>query len=80
MRRLALVPIATLLILTSASAGLEKVAFPAYQTHVLYTVLDQPDIKELREAYINRQAFKALKPGQPLRMGQCSACRPSRRC
>ncbi len=51
MRRLAVVSITILFILTtSVTAGQEKVAFPAYQTHVLYTVLDQPDIKELREA------------------------------
>lgn len=46
-----------------------KGCLPAYQTHVLYAVLDQPDIKELREAYINPEAFKALKPGQPLPNG-----------
>lgn len=70
MRRLAEVSTAILFVLTTAAtAGPEKVAFPAYQTHVLYTVLDQPDIKELREAYINREAFRALKPGQPLPNG-----------
>jgi hypothetical protein len=70
MRRLAIVPMSILFSLaTSATAGPEKVAFPAYQTHVLYAVLDQPDIKELREAYINPEAFKALKPGQPLPNG-----------
>ena len=70
MKRPVVVPTAILFILTtSATAGPEKVAFPAYQTHVLYSVLDQPDIKELREGYINREAFKALKPGQPLPNG-----------
>ncbi|HKZ05113.1 MAG TPA: cytochrome P460 family protein [Methylomirabilota bacterium] len=70
MKRLAMGPLTMLFILTaSATAGPEKVAFPAYQTHVLYEVLDQPDIKELREAYINLEAFKALKPGQPLPNG-----------
>jgi len=57
------------LIFTPALAGQEKVAFPLYQNHVLYTVLDQPDLKELREAYINPEAFKALQPGQPLPYG-----------
>ena len=42
-----------MIVAAPAIAGPEKVAFPAYQTHGLYTVLDQPDIKELREAYIN---------------------------
>jgi hypothetical protein len=61
---------ALLLVVTSpALAGPEKVAFPNYQTHILYTVLDQPDIKELREAYINPEAFKALQAGQPLPYG-----------
>lgn len=70
MRRLIAVPAAILFIVTtSATAGPEKVAFPAYQTHVLYTVLDQPDIKELREAYVNPEALKAVRPGQPLPSG-----------
>jgi hypothetical protein len=56
-------------IATPAIAGQEKVAFPAYQTHVLYVVLDQPDLKELREGYINPEAFKALQAGQPLPSG-----------
>ena len=58
-----------LVVVAPALAGTEKVALPNYQTHVLYSVLDQPDIKELREAYINPEAFKALKPGQPLPNG-----------
>jgi hypothetical protein len=58
-----------LILTTPALAGQEKVAFPLYQNHVLYTVLDQPDLKELREAYINPEAFKALQPGQPLPYG-----------
>ncbi len=58
-----------LILTTPALAGQEKVAFPIYQNHVLYTVLDQPDLKELREAYINPEAFKALQPGQPLPYG-----------
>ncbi len=58
-----------LILTTPALAGQEKVAFPLYQNHVLYTVLDQPDLKELREAYINPEAFKVLQPGQPLPYG-----------
>jgi len=58
-----------LVVTTPALAGQEKVAFPAYQTHVLYGVLDQPEIKELREAYINPEALKAIRPGQPLPSG-----------
>ena len=70
MRRLLVVPAAILFIVTtSATAGPEKIVFPAYQTHVLYSVLDQPDIKELREAYVNPEALKAVRPGQPLPSG-----------
>jgi hypothetical protein len=58
-----------LIFTTPALAGQEKVGFPLYQNHVLYTVLDQPELKELREAYINPEAFKALQPGQPLPYG-----------
>jgi Cytochrome P460 len=69
-RRRVLVSTAILFSITaSATAGPEKVAFPAYQTHVLYTAVDQPDAKEIREAYINLEAFKALRPGQPLPNG-----------
>jgi hypothetical protein len=50
-------------------AAADKVAFPAYQTHVLYDVLDQPEIKEVRELYVNPEALKNLKAGQPLPSG-----------
>ena len=58
-----------LIVVTAAIAGPEKVAFPAYQTHVLYDVLDQPDNKEVRELYANAEALKGLKAGQPLPSG-----------
>jgi Cytochrome P460 len=67
--KLAASPAVFLIVAVPASAGPEKVAFPPYQTHVLYSVLDQPDIKELREAYVNLEALKAIKPGQPLPSG-----------
>jgi hypothetical protein len=71
LRRLKLTvsPAVLMMVAAPADAGPDKVAFPAYQTHVLYSVLDQPDIKELREAYINLEALKAIKPGQPLPSG-----------
>jgi hypothetical protein len=53
MRHLNAISAAIVLIATTLSiAGEEKVNFPACQTHVLYDVLDQPDVKEIREAYI----------------------------
>ncbi len=56
-------------IMTLAIAGAEKVAFPHYQTHVLYDVLDQPENKEVRELYVNAEALASLKAGQPLPSG-----------
>ena len=61
----------------SAIAGPDKVKFPHYQTHVLYDVLDQPENnadlghigKEVRELYVNPEALKNLKSGQPLPSG-----------
>jgi len=59
----------SLIVMTLAIAGADKVAFPTYQTHVLYEVLDQPDNKEIRELYVNAEALKSLKPGEPLPSG-----------
>ena len=52
-----------------AHADREKVAFPAYQSHVLYDVLDQPDVGEIREAYIDPESLKKFQPGQPFPSG-----------
>jgi len=56
-------------VLPSATAGPDRVKFPLYQTHVLYDVADQPEIKGVRELYVNPEALKDLKPGQPLPSG-----------
>ena len=58
-----------LAIMSSASAGPDKVKFPQYQTHVLYDVQDQPENKEVRELYVNAEALKGLKAGQPMPSG-----------
>ena len=56
--------------MTSSSAQQpEKIAFPRYQTHVVYDVLDQPELKEVRELVINPEAFKSVRAGQPLPSG-----------
>jgi hypothetical protein len=55
--------------MSSAIAGPDKVKFPHYQTHVLYDVLDQPENKEVRELYVNAEALKDLRAGQPLASG-----------
>jgi hypothetical protein len=54
---------------SSVIAGPDKVKFPVYQTHVLYDVLDQPENEEVRELYVNPEALKGLKAGQPLPSG-----------
>jgi len=57
------------IVVTGAIAGADKVTFPPYQTHVLYDVLDQPELKEVRELYVTPEALKGLKAGQPLPSG-----------
>jgi len=68
-RLVPLLAMALLLFASSTMAGPEKVAFPPYQTHVLYTVVDRPDIKEIRDIYVNPETTRMAKPGQPLPSG-----------
>ena len=63
------VAVSFLAFVSSVTAGPEKIKFPQYQTHVLYDVLDQPEIKEVRELFANPEALKGLKAGQPLPSG-----------
>jgi hypothetical protein len=49
----------------AATAGPDQVAYPLYQTHVLYDVLDKTEDKEIMEFYINPEAFKSIRHGQP---------------
>jgi hypothetical protein len=56
-------------VMTLATAGPEKVAFPNYQTQVLYDVLDKLEDKEIMEFYVNPEALKQIRPGQPLPNG-----------
>ena len=53
----------------AAAAETGRIAFPLYQTHVLYAVYDLPRIKQVREAYINPEALKRVRPGEPLPSG-----------
>jgi hypothetical protein len=64
-RLVPLLAMALLLFASSTMAGPEKVAFPPYQTHMLYTVADRPDIKEVRDVYANPEASKMARAGQP---------------
>jgi hypothetical protein len=45
------------------------VAFPLYQRHALFAVVDRPDIKEVRDIYATPQAVKMARSGQPLPSG-----------
>ncbi len=54
---------------TTAAAETDQIAFPLYQTHVLYAVYDVARIKQVREAYINPEALKKIRPGEPLPEG-----------
>src|SRR5262245_25051914 len=66
---IALGAVAVFAVVTLAIAGAEKVAFPVYQGHVLYEVLDKHQDKEIMEFYIDREALQRLKQGQPLPSG-----------
>ena len=63
--------IVLLLLATAGTAGPDKVTFPAgYKTnHVLYTTVDRPDNKTVRDLYASREAVKMAKAGQPLPSG-----------
>lgn len=58
---------ALLLVATPIAAGPEKVAFPSgYKSHVLYTTVDRPDVKQYRELYATPEAIRAAKEGKPI--------------
>ena len=68
-RPILLLVIALFLVAVPVAAGPEKIAFPPYQTHVLYTVVDRPDIKEIRDIYVDPETVRMAKPGQSLPSG-----------
>ncbi|HSF07661.1 MAG TPA: cytochrome P460 family protein [Methylomirabilota bacterium] len=53
------------------TAGPEKIQFPAkWESFVLYTTVDRPDVKQYRELYASSQAaVDAMKAGKPLPNG-----------
>jgi Cytochrome P460 len=58
---------AVFLLATVASAGPEKVRFPAnYKQHVLYTTVDRPDNKTVRDIYASPDSARAAAAGMPL--------------
>ncbi len=64
--------LATVLLLTAAAAfaGPEKIAFPAgYKSGVLYTMVDRPDNKTVRDVYANTEAAQAARSGRALPSG-----------
>jgi hypothetical protein len=50
-------------------AGPEKVMFPVYQNQVLVTIVDRPDIKEVRDVYATQEAVETARAGGPLPSG-----------
>jgi plastocyanin len=69
--RAAAVLIVLIGLVVSASAGPEKIAFPAnWKSFVLYNTVDRYDIKQYRELYASsREAVEAAKAGKPLPHG-----------
>ena len=63
--------IAMLLLAAAGIAGPDKVTFPTgYKNNqVLYTTVDRPDNKTVRDIYASREAVKMAKAGQPLPSG-----------
>ena len=61
--------VALLLVAAPTLAGPEKVTFPPYQTHVHYTTVDRPDVKEVRDVYAASEVVKGARSGQPLPAG-----------
>jgi hypothetical protein len=57
-----------LLAAASAVAGPEKVALPKdYRTRfTLFSIVDRPDLKGVRFAYVNPEALQSARPGQPV--------------
>lgn len=58
-----------LALVVPSTAGPEKIVFPEYTKHVLYHNLDRPDVKQVRDIYINPEALKPARDGQPLAPG-----------
>jgi amicyanin len=68
---LAVLVAVALLVAGPTTAGPEKIGFPAkWESFVLYTTLDRPDVKQYRELYASSQAaVDAMKAGRPLPNG-----------
>ncbi len=66
--RTVLLVVAASLVVVLAEAGSEKVAYPKdYRSkYVLFATKDNPPFKTVRFMYVNPEALKAAKPGQPL--------------
>lgn len=69
MKRAILFLTTMLLVAVPVMAGPEKVIFPLYQTHVLVTIVDRPDIKEVRDVYATPEAIKMARSSGSLPSG-----------
>lgn len=65
----ALVVLLAFAMILPSTAGPEKITFPDYTKHVLYYNLDRPDVKQVRDLYVNPEALKPSKDGEPLPYG-----------
>lgn len=65
----ALLALSALAIALPSAGGPEKIVFPDYKKHVLYHNLDRPDVKQVRDLYVNAEALRPAKDGQPLAAG-----------
>ena len=63
--------LAIIMVAATTVAGPEKMKFPAgyKKNHVLYTTVDRPDNKTVRDLYANSQAAAAARESRPLPSG-----------
>ena len=69
MKRVILLAAALLLLPVPTMAGPEKVIFPLYQNHNLVTIVDRPDIKEVRDVYATSEAVRMARAGAAVPSG-----------
>jgi len=69
MKRVIMLWGAVLVLSVPAMAGPDKVLLPPYQTHILVTIVDRPDIKEVRPIYATPDAVNMARAGRPVPSG-----------
>ena len=69
MKRVFMLWAAVLVLAVPAMAGPDKVLFSLYQTQVLVSTVDRPDIKEVRQIYATPEGVKTARAGRPVPSG-----------